>query len=118
MSIVREPIVWEIDIVTIENLSNVERYITKIFDEVGKHNLESVKKKDDKLILTFSEKEDITARNFVKQLSKKKYPTSESLVKYYASAPRNWRLLKTLETPKVYLLFFSEICRETKDIIW
>lgn len=114
MSIVRE-----IEIVTIENLSNVERYITKeIFDEVGKHNLESVKRKDDKLILTFSEKEDITARNFIKQLSKKKYPTSESLVKYYATAPRNWRLLKTLETKKVYLLFFSEICREPKDIIW
>lgn len=102
--------------VDVLGIQNAERYFNdEVFKPVGKHDLISVTQNGNELILEFEDEENPTAKNFVKQLSKKKHPNLDS---FYANAPDSWRLAKNIELAKIYLFFFSEKYREKEYIIW
>ena len=60
--------------VNISGVQNLERYFAEhVFAPVGKHDLERVEYRDNEVTLYFDEEENLSAKNFVKQGSIKKY---------------------------------------------
>lgn len=105
MSIVRK--------VDIHWLQNAERYLNEeVIKPVGKHDLERVRLENQVLILEFSDDENPKAKNFVKQVSRKKHPNIDE---FFSKASNTWRYLDTIKLDKIFLFFFSEVNREDDD---
>lgn len=105
--------------VNISGMQNIERFFTEyVFKPVGKHDLEKVEVDENNeniIILYFSEEENPSAKNFVKQMSLKKYATESEFIEKTAKNQNFQTLIKKVKTAKYKLFFFSEKSRRKKD---
>lgn len=106
--------------VDINGIQNIERYfVDYVFKPVGKHDLERVEIDETNpnlITLYFDENENPFAKNFVKQMSLKKYATESEFIEKTAKNQKFQTLIKKVTTSKYKLFFFSEKSREKKDI--
>lgn len=98
--------------VNISGICNFERYFVDVFKKVGKHDLEKVEINGSVLTLYFDEKENPSAKNFLKQMSLKKYASEAEFIVKTALSQRFETHIAKITTPKHILFFFSEKSRK------
>lgn len=105
--------------VDIGGIQNIERYFAEyVFKAVGKHDLEKVEVDENnknQLILYFDEAENPSAKNFVKQMSLKKYSSDTEFIDKTIKTQHFQTFIKKVNTNKYKLFFFSEKSRTKKN---